>query len=88
MNSGQRKTLEALFTDPVPVDIKWKSAISLLDALGAEIEGSGGSMTKIKLNGVRTVIHRPHPRDEMGRGRAKHIRTFLENAGVNPDDLD
>lgn len=88
MNSGQRRTLEALFADPIPVDIKWSAAMSLLVALGAEIKQTGGSMTILKLNGRRAVIHKPHPRDEMGRGRAKHIRIFLENAGINLGDLD
>ncbi len=36
MNSAQRKTLEAIFADPVNGNLPWRRIESLLLALGAE----------------------------------------------------
>mgnify|MGYP001547061625 CR=1 FL=1 len=61
-NSKQRKTLEQIFTTPVPSNIEWKYVESLLKAQGAEITQGSGSRIRIKLNNVRAVFHRPHPK--------------------------
>ena len=37
MNAKQRKTLQAIFSDPVSGSIKWRDVESMLLALGAEI---------------------------------------------------
>jgi hypothetical protein len=42
MNSKQRRTLAAVFADPVSPTIKWRAIESMLVALGCElIEGKG-----------------------------------------------
>jgi hypothetical protein len=79
--SKHTKTLEAIFKEPTPANVRWDAAIAALKSLGAEVTESSGSITRIKLKGVRSVFHRPHPRNEMGRGRVRAMRTFLENAG-------
>ena len=85
MNKGQRKTLDALFTRPAPANLKWDKVISLFKALGGEVSLEGGSMVAVKIGNRRAVFHRPHPEKEIGRGRAQHIRRFLENAGISPE---
>ena len=85
MNKGQRKTLDALFRRPAPANLKWDKVISLFEALGAEVIPMGGSMVAVKIGNRRAVFHRPHPEKEIGQGRAKHIRRFLENAGISPE---
>lgn len=84
MNSQQRKTLFAIFADPVNGNIEWRSIESLLVALGCQvIEGSGSRVTFI-LNGQRADFHRPHPGKEALRYRVKDVREFLRRAGVTP----
>ncbi len=85
MNNKQMQTLIAIFTVPVPTDIKWKDIINLLDALGAKIAQGKGSRVRILLNGIKAVFHEPHPRKETDRGAIVSVREFLQKAGVNPE---
>lgn len=32
-----QRTLESIFSNPVPTDLEWSEAVSLLEALGAEV---------------------------------------------------
>lgn len=85
MNNRQRKTLRAIFQRPALANIRWDDAISMLEGLGAELVDIGGSMKAVRLNGVRAVFHRPHPRNEMGYGLTRNMRVFLESAEITPD---
>ena len=38
----------------------------------------------VTLNGVRAVIHRPHPEKEAGKLMVHSVRDFFQNAGVRP----
>jgi hypothetical protein len=84
MRSKHRITLDAIFTKPIPSSIEWKDIESLLLSLGAEISEGSGSRVRIKLNNIRAVFHRPHPRKEADKGSLASMRRFLENAGVKP----
>ena len=68
MNSKQRKTLEAIFADPVRSGIPWADIESLFVALGAEITEGRGSRVRISLNGVLATFHRPHPEKNTNKG--------------------
>ncbi len=82
MNKKQRKTLEAIFQNPVSPSIAWADIEVLLVAMGA-FKGEGkGSRVRFKLNGVRAVFHRPHPAPMTDRGAVRSVRRFLEEAGV------
>ena len=82
MNAKHRNVLEEIFKRPVQSNIVWKDIESLFVALGAEISEGNGSRIRVKLNDVRAVFHRPHPRKETDKGAVISVRTFLENAGV------
>jgi hypothetical protein len=82
MKSKHYKTLEAIYKKPVQSNIEWKEIESLLISLGAEISEGSGSRIRIKLNEVRAVFHRPHPRKEADKGSIVSMRRFLENAGI------
>ncbi len=88
LNSGQRRTLESIFQNPVRADIAWAAIESLLQALGAELSEGSGSRVRIYLKGVRAVFHRPHPERETDRGTVKSIQRFLISAGVVQSDND
>lgn len=84
MNKRQRATLDAVFARPVRQDIRWADIESLIRALHGKVEEREGSRVALKLNGVRAVFHRPHPRPETDRNAVRDIRDFLEKAGIEP----
>jgi hypothetical protein len=84
MNSKHRKTLEAIFADPVNGGLDWARIEALLIALGCQtIEGNGSSVTFEK-DGKRTYFHRPHPQREALRYRIRAVREYLATLGVKP----
>ena len=84
MNSKHRKTLAAVFANPVSPTIAWADIESLLAACGAEISEGRGSRVRMELNGILATFHRPHPQPVTDKGAVKSVRRFLENAGVKP----
>ncbi len=88
MGRKQRKTLEAIFENPVKTSIAWSDIERLLEALGAELSEGSGSRVRIALRGVRAVFHRPHPQKETDKGAVMSMRRFLTEAGVTPEGND
>jgi hypothetical protein len=84
LSSRHRKTLSAIFADPVKANIAWDDIESLLNASGAVVTEGNGSRVRIALNGVRAVFHRPHPQKETCKGAVKSMRRLLGEAGVRP----
>jgi hypothetical protein len=84
MNKKHRMALQAVFDDPVRSNIPWQDIEAMLIAAGAEITEGEGSRVRIALNGVRAVMHRPHPRKETDKGAVRSMRRFLTEAGVMP----
>ena len=84
MNSRNRKTLEAVFTDPVNGAIQWRLIETLLVSLGALLVEGSGSRVSFLLNGRRADFHRPHPGKEALRYRVRAVRELLEKAGIQP----
>ena len=84
MGPKHRRTLQAVFDDPVRSNISWRDIEAMLEAAGAEISDGAGSRVRIALNGVRAVFHRPHPQKETDKGAVKSMRRFLTEAGVTP----
>jgi len=84
MNTKQRRTLEAIFTKPVPASLPWEDIVTLFRALGATIAQGRGSRVRIELNGHDATFHTPHPSRVADQGRVRSVREFLEKAGVKP----
>lgn len=84
MNSKHKRTLKAVFEDPIRSDIPWRSIEMMLKAAGAEITAGAGSRVRIALNDVRAIFHRPHPKKETDKGAVRSMRRFLTEAGVTP----
>lgn len=82
MNAKYEKTLERIFQNPVPANIKWRDIETMLVSIGAEIEERAGSRVVVKLNGEAQVFHRPHPNPDTNKGAVKALRLFLKNAGI------
>jgi len=83
-NSKARKTLSAIFADPVRADIARSEVEVLLRACGALLRGGKGSRVRVLLGGMAAVFHRPHPSPCLVKAAVRDLRTFLDNAGVRP----
>ncbi|MDR9780830.1 type II toxin-antitoxin system HicA family toxin [Rhizobium redzepovicii] len=84
MNSKQRKTLAAVFTDPVSGTIEWAAIENLLVAAGADLIEGTGSRVKFEKDGIIASFHRPHPAKEAKRYQVRDAREFLMQIGVTP----
>ena len=84
MNSKQRKTLKAIFTNPVSPSIAWKDIEKLLIAVGCNVEEGRGSRVRIMKGDIYAVFHRPHPSKETDRGAVVSVREYLIKIGVKP----
>lgn len=82
MNAKHRKTLMAIFQEPVRSDINWKDIEALFKALGAEVSEGRGSRVRVALKSVRAVFHRPHPQKVTDKGTLKSVKRFLITAGI------
>jgi hypothetical protein len=85
LSSRHKRTLQAVYEDPVRADVAWVNIERLLVALGAELSEGRGSRVRIALNGVRAVFHRPHPQRETDKGALRSMRRFLGEAGIKPE---
>lgn len=84
MNNRHRKTLKAVFADPVSPAISWASIESLLVAAGCEIVEGKGSRVRFSKDGKVQTFHRPHPEPEAKRYQVRDARAFLGRLGVEP----
>ena len=84
MNNKQRKTLGAVFTDPVSGSIEWASVESLLLSAGAQRIDGRGSRVRFEKDGEIETFHRPHPAKEAKRYQVRAARAFLQRIGVTP----
>ncbi len=84
VNRAHRKTLAAVFADPVSGNIEWRKVEALLKAVGCQIiEGSGSRITVV-YEGRKAAFHRPHPGKEALRYQVRAVRDFLKLLGVVP----
>ncbi len=84
MKAKHQKTLTLIFSRPTPGGVKWLDAVSLFEALGAEISEAEGSRVSIVLFEQVKVMHRPHPSPDMDKGAVASIRKWLDENGVKP----
>ena len=84
MNARQRKTLVAIFQDPVSRTLEWARIEALFVALGARVVEGRGSRVRFELSGVVATFHRPHPQKEAKPYQVRDARRFLKQAGVSP----
>jgi hypothetical protein len=82
MNSTHRKTLSAIFTEPVSGTLEWRRIESLLVAIGRSVIEGNGSRVRFEKDGVIAAFHRPHPAKEAKPYQVRDARHFLETLGV------
>jgi len=84
MNSTHRKTLEAIFADPISASLEWRRIEALLLAIGCQIVEGNGSRVRFNKDGIIAIFHRPHPAKETKPYQVRDARQFLQNLGVKP----
>jgi HicA toxin of bacterial toxin-antitoxin, len=84
MNNRHRRTLEAVFTDPISGTMAWADIEGLLLAAGARIIEGRGSRVRFEKDGEVETFHRPHPAKEAKRYQVRNARDYLERIGVTP----
>ena len=84
MRTKHRKTLEAIFADPISGTIVWRDVESLLEALGAAISEGSGSRVRFTINDVTLFVHRPYPQPEAKKYVIRNVRDFLTSLGITP----
>ncbi len=84
MNRRQKRTLEALFAEPVSGTIAWAAIESLLVAAGCEIVEGRGSRVRFVKDGMVETFHRPHPAKEAKKYQVRAARDYLVRLGVRP----
>lgn len=83
MVKKHQSTFAAITRKPDCKDVDWDDFISLLTYLGATIKYKSGSSVGVRLNGIYSVFHRPHPERHIYVTDLKRIRRFLMEAGIN-----
>jgi len=84
MNARQRRTLEAVFAEPVRANLAWTDIESLLTSIGCRLIEGAGSRVRFESKGVVATFHRPHPAKEAKRYQVRDARDFLVKLGVRP----
>jgi len=84
MNSKHRRTLAAVFADPVSGTLAWADIEALLLAAGARLIEGRGSRVRFEWDGEVATFHRPHPAKEAKRYQVRDAREFLIRLGVQP----
>jgi len=84
MNNRQRKTLAAIFSNPVPKTVAWDDLVALFSALGCDAASDGGSHCAFKRGNQKADFHRPHPGKELKPYQVRDARAFLVKTGVEP----
>jgi hypothetical protein len=84
MNGKNRKTLEAVFRDPVSPTIVWSDVENLLLAVGCRLAEGSGSRIRLEKDGLAAFFHRPHPDKEAKRYQIRDARLFLKQLGIEP----
>ena len=84
MNSKQRKTLEAIFADPLSKTLPWDDIESLLMSIGCRLIKKGGSAVAFEKGGQMFHAHKPHPQNTVKQYVVKAARKFLSKIGETP----
>ena len=84
MNSKQKRTLIAIYTNPLSSSLVWKDIESLFVSLETKVIEGNGSRVRFHKNGIIASFHRPHPKKEAKPYQVKDARAFLKQLGVEP----
>jgi hypothetical protein len=84
MRHKYESLLHTVFEGPVSGNVHWREVESMLTHLGARVEPHHGASFRVVLNGVEGFIHRPHNSPTCTKQELRHVRDYLDAAGVSP----
>jgi hypothetical protein len=84
MNIRHRRTLEAVFRDPISGTLEWAAIENLFLAIGCSVLEGSGSRVRFDRNGETETFHRPHPAKEAKRYQVRAARYYLIRMGITP----
>lgn len=87
MSHKHQRVLAAILQEPVSANIHWRDVESLLEHLGATIEPGHGARLRFVLKGVEGTLHRPHHSGVCSKHDIRHLREYLQAAGIGPASL-
>ena len=83
MNDKQRKTLELIFTDPIPANIiNWQDIETLFILASATVVEGKESRLRVSLNDRFAIFHRPYYQKKIDKMTVVSVRKFLSNSGI------
>jgi hypothetical protein len=84
MNATHRKSLVAVFSEPVSASLEWRRIEALLIAVGCKVIEGNGSRVRFEKDGLVATFHRPHPSKEAKPYQVRDARQYLTTLGVRP----
>lgn len=84
MNATHRKTLAAVFAEPVSASIERRRIEALLVAAGCRVIEGNGSRVRFEKDGLVATFHRPHPAKEAKPYQVRDAKRYLEDLGIKP----
>jgi hypothetical protein len=84
VNSTHRKTLTAVYADPVSASLEWRRIEALLIAIGCRVIEGNVSRVRFEKDEVIATFHRPHPAKEAKPYQVRDARNYLDILGVKP----
>ncbi len=85
--SAKAKLAREIWAKPVRANIHWDKIERFIKLCGGTVTYGGGSAVAFEVNGVRAVLHSPHPQKETPQKAIRRIRALLEEAGVDPNAI-
>jgi hypothetical protein len=83
LSNHHRNTLRQIFQHPVSHNIEWRAVLSLLEAVGLDVEQSG---TKVAVTvGSKTEFFDPPADKDIDVQTVLDLRHLLSDAGYGPD---
>ena len=80
-----KKTLEQIFSHPIPTNIEWKNVEQLLNHYGFEIEPTKKNHMKIKNSKGEELILIVHGHEINSKDEIVKLKHFLENNGISKE---
>ncbi|MDD9897843.1 MAG: hypothetical protein OXU45_02470 [Candidatus Melainabacteria bacterium] len=83
MSKKDDRTLERLFSHPMPMNLEWNEVKHMLEKLGASVETTHHSHTKITIGNETKTFKTFHKMLE-DKHEVKELQHLLEAAGLAP----
>jgi hypothetical protein len=79
LTGSHLRTYKALFRNPVPRNLAWRSVRALLGELG-QVTNEANGLLRVTRHGHTLVLHSPHAKEVAEQSTLKELRHFLEQS--------